>query len=130
MCDSRQTAVTTKRPRWKLLYAIPLLSAAALIPLQSPALPHLLKLVLRFGIASLAVVAVAWWIRANRAALDLTEWCACASETVTLRVIRSRPMTVGEYRRHRPHMASRVCPSSPARPATRPVWPGLTKVDS
>jgi hypothetical protein len=34
---------------------------------------------------------MASWVRANRAALDQVEVCACGQEMLTMRVVRSRP---------------------------------------
>jgi hypothetical protein len=33
---------------------------------------------------------MAGWVRANRVRLDLDDWCVCASERITVRVISSR----------------------------------------
>jgi hypothetical protein len=35
-------------------------------------------------------VAIALWVRGNRAALDQQDWCECAADTLTVRVIASR----------------------------------------
>jgi len=45
---------------------------------------------LRGGIALAAFVAMALWIRGNRAAFDYADWCECAAEKITVRVIPSR----------------------------------------
>jgi hypothetical protein len=37
--------------------------------------------------------AMGLWLRGNRAALDLQEWCECAPEQMTVRVIESRAVT-------------------------------------
>ena len=41
-------------------------------------------------VGAAAFVAIAVWLRRNRAALDQQEWCECAAETLTVRVIPSR----------------------------------------
>ena len=42
-------------------------------------------------VPALAVfVAMALWIRGNRAAFDYADWCECAAEKITVRVIPSR----------------------------------------
>lgn len=91
MCDSRRTPATTPRPRWGRLYAVlPLaLAGFSLAELSVPA--RVMRVALEFGIAGAAWMAIAWWVRANRVALDQLEWCACAPETVRVRVIASRP---------------------------------------
>src|SRR5207245_6900455 len=42
------------------------------------------------GIALAAFVAMALWIRGNRAAFDYADWCECAAEKITVRVIPSQ----------------------------------------
>ncbi|HEX9822534.1 MAG TPA: hypothetical protein VGD07_23290 [Methylomirabilota bacterium] len=44
---------------------------------------------LRVVLALAAVAAMAVWIRSNRTALDLQQWCECAAATITVRVIPS-----------------------------------------
>jgi hypothetical protein len=54
------------------------------------------RVVLRIVLALGALAAMAIWSRANRTALDLLDWCECASRTVTVRVVLSRPAAVGQ----------------------------------
>lgn len=77
------------RPRWGPLYALVLsqLAALALVELSGP--PNALRLTLRSGLALGALATMAAWIRRNRVAIDLQDWCACAPRTVTIRVIES-----------------------------------------
>ena len=79
------------RPRWGLLYSALLLTLAAaaaveLIPVRDGA-----RTALRCGLAVAGFIAMALWVRRNRAALDLEDWCACAGATMVVRVIPSRP---------------------------------------
>lgn len=86
MCDSRPPTMTT-RPRWGTLYAIPLLTTAALVA-AARSIPTLTGL-LGWALTGAVFGAMALWVRANRVALDQVEWCACASGAVGVRVIRS-----------------------------------------
>jgi hypothetical protein len=38
---------------------------------------------------------IAFWIRVNRVALDQQDWCECAADTLTVRVIPSRRPDLG-----------------------------------
>ncbi|MBI4627268.1 MAG: hypothetical protein HY729_01055 [Candidatus Rokubacteria bacterium] len=51
---------------------------------------RLLRIALECGIAVAAWGASVFWIRANRVALDLLDWCDCSAKTITVRVIMSR----------------------------------------
>lgn len=90
MCDwtlLAESAVT--RPRWRVLYGVvcPPLAMLGIVEVAAPPAPvrTLLRLALVLGV----VAAMAVWVRTNRAALDLQEWCACAASTITVRVIES-----------------------------------------
>lgn len=90
MCDSTllaEGAVT--RPRWRVLYGVvcPPLAMLGIVEVAAPPAP--LRTLLRLALVVGTVAAMAVWVRANRAALDLQEWCACAASTVTVRVIES-----------------------------------------
>lgn len=80
----------TGRPCWGVLYALALsqLTALAVVELSGP--PNALRLTLRWGLALGALATVAAWLRRNRAAIDLQDWCACAPQLITVRVIESR----------------------------------------
>ena len=45
---------------------------------------------LRYLLALSVFLAMAAWLRANRAAFDLQDWCDCAGPQMTVRVIESR----------------------------------------
>jgi hypothetical protein len=88
MCDTPRVVVS--RPRWGALYGatLPQLTALGVVEFTSP--PNPLRTVLRFVLAVGAFAGMAAWVRANRAALDLQNWCECAGQTMTVRVIESR----------------------------------------
>src|SRR5712691_9300795 len=85
MCDvtprsGRSRAIP--RPRWGLLYGLVTLMLAALGPAQT---------VLQFGLALSGFGATALWVRLNRMALDQQDWCECAAEKISVRVIARHP---------------------------------------
>ena len=77
------------RPRWNLLYASTLPQIVALAAVEATAPPHPARALLRWVLALGIFVSMGLWVRANRAAFDLQDWCACAGETMTVRVIYS-----------------------------------------
>lgn len=90
MCDARyrsKRARAIPRPRWGLLYGIVLVTGAAAIGVQFASLPASLRTALVSGLAFGGLVAMAVWVRSNGAALDLQDWCDCAAEKMTVRVI-------------------------------------------
>lgn len=89
MCEGRLPALP--RPRWARLHGILLVSATALFLIETRLSAPALRVTLESVTAALLFIAMAWWVRANRAALDLREWCACAGARVTVRVIESAP---------------------------------------
>jgi hypothetical protein len=90
MCDTTsRDRHPESRPRWQGLYGsvLPQLAALALVEAARP--PTAVRTLVGCVIAVATFVAMAWWLRINRAALDLQQWCDCASRTLTLRVIES-----------------------------------------
>jgi hypothetical protein len=86
------------RPRWSRLYGAaswPMI-ALALVEVGRP--PEPLRTVLRYALVLVAVGGMALWVRSNRAAFDLQQWCTCAGETITVRVIESRPLAPTDAR--------------------------------
>ena len=91
MCDARDKAgsvgAASGRPRWGLLYAAVLPQLAGLVANEVvPALPATglaLRILLTLGV--LATMSI--WVRGNRRAFDLQNWCACAPQYMTIRVI-------------------------------------------
>jgi hypothetical protein len=91
MCDSTLLAGRAiTRPRWRVLYAVvcPPLAMLGVVEVAAPSTP--VRTLLRLALVVGAVAAMAVWVRANRAALDLQDWCKCAASTITVRVIESR----------------------------------------
>jgi hypothetical protein len=77
-------------PRWILLYTATLaqLAALALVEVVQPAHPVRVGLRCLLALGLFATMAV--WLRVNRPALDLENWCDCAGQRMTIRVIESR----------------------------------------
>jgi len=91
MCDpSRPPGPALARPRWALLYGAAFSPLAALAVVEVAAPPNWIRTLLRTVFALIAFVGMAVWVRASRTALDMLNWCACAGQTVTVRVIESR----------------------------------------
>ena len=91
MCDpSRLPGPALARPRWGLLYGAAFSPLAALAVVEVAAPPNWIRTLLRGVFALIAFVGMAVWVRASRTALDMLNWCACAGETVTVRVIETR----------------------------------------
>jgi hypothetical protein len=88
MCATSPRAIG--RPRWGWLYGTVLPPLAGLAVVEAAGPPNLVRTLLRSVLALAALVGMALWVRANRAAFDLQEWCDCASSTITVRVIESR----------------------------------------
>lgn len=91
MCDARLAFATRPRPRWRHLYAIAALAGATFVLTELSVQARPLPIALECGIAVAAWGASVFWIRANRVALDLFDWCDCSAKTITVRVIMSRP---------------------------------------
>ena len=81
-------------PRWSVLYAGTLPQLAALGVVEAAHSPHLLRTALRCLVAVGVFAAMSVWLRTNRPALDLQDWCDCAGAQMTVRVIASRPSTL------------------------------------
>jgi hypothetical protein len=93
MCDvttRSRRARTIPRPRWGLLYGIATLMLAALAAVEFVASLGAAQTVLRCGLVLGGLGAIALWARLNRMALDQQNWCDCAAERITVRVILSR----------------------------------------
>src|SRR5713226_628833 len=92
MCEPAyvsRSATAIPRPRWGALYGVVFLGLAALTAGDVAASP-VARPALDGGLAAAALVGIFLWIRGNRAALDQQDWCACAADTLTVRVIPSR----------------------------------------
>jgi hypothetical protein len=93
MCQPRASTLSRPaigRPAWGMLYAaiVPQLAALAAVELGGP--PNAVRITLRWALAMGMFAAMGAWVRANRAAIDLQDWCECAPRTITMRVIESR----------------------------------------
>ncbi|MGH2670018.1 MAG: hypothetical protein ACRDH5_13055 [bacterium] len=78
------------RPRWGVLYGMGAVTLAALTAIEVRGVPGVLQTLLRCTLALATFAAMALWVRFNRAALDLQNWCECAASKITVRVIQAR----------------------------------------
>ena len=86
---SRSHGAPRPRPRWGLLYGVVLVGLAALALVDvDAAVPA--RWLLDGGVAGAIFVGIAFWLRGHRAALDQQDWCECAGDTLTVRMIPSR----------------------------------------
>ena len=93
MCDTTSRAARGSvggRPRWGVLYAAILPQLAALGVVEVAQSPGAIRVALRCLLALGVFLAMGAWLRANRAAFDLQDWCDCAGPQMTVRVIESR----------------------------------------
>jgi hypothetical protein len=93
MCDvAMRTGRGRERfaPRWGVLYAVATPPILALVALEAGHIPHAARTILRCLVALGVFVAMGIWLRANRAAFDLQNWCDCAGQRLTVRIIESR----------------------------------------
>lgn len=88
MCDA--PSGTLPRPRWSVLYALVVVAAVTGLAIAVVVPPGLVTNVVDAALGLAVLGAAAFWVRANRVALDLDGWCDCATEHVTMRVIQSR----------------------------------------
>ncbi len=92
MCSETRVypdAPRASRLRWSRLYGILAVMAGALTSIEAFGPAGSATMALRGGIALATFVAMALWIRGNRAAFDYADWCECAAEKITVRVIPS-----------------------------------------
>ena len=93
MCNEAQGGRDIPRlphVQWSRLYGILVVMASALTSADVFGPTGLTRAVLRCGIAVAAFATMALWVHANRAAFDYADWCDCAAEKITVRVIPSR----------------------------------------
>ena len=86
---SRPTIAVRPRPRWGVLYAVVFLGLVGLA-IGDVASPEIARLPLDGALAGAALMAISLWVRGNRVALDQQDWCECAADTLTVRMIASR----------------------------------------
>src|SRR5204862_4936108 len=93
MCDTTSQAARRSvggQPRWGFLYAATLPQLVALGVIEVAQSPQAVRIALR-GLLALGVfLAMGAWLRDNRPAFDLHDWCDCAGQQMTVRVIESR----------------------------------------
>ena len=98
MCDTTSRGAhgtAVDRPRWSFLYLTTLPQLAALAAVETGQSPQTIRIALRYLVALGVFAAMSVWLRANRPAFDLQDWCDCAGERMTVRVIESsRPQPV------------------------------------
>ena len=111
MCDSWNAVPRRPRPRWNLLFAILPATATALAMIERTVAALPLRIAANATIVLTEFGAMAWWVRANRAALDQVEVCACGRGMLTIREIMSRP-------------------AHPSRPSAPASLPGATPVSA
>lgn len=104
---SKDSAAPVPRPRWGLLYGVVFAGLAALALVDAYAAASA-RTVLDGVMAGTVFLGIGRWIRTNRVALDQQNWCECAADTLTVRVIPSR----------RPERASRPVERSGSRRST------------
>jgi len=93
MCDTKRQRVpgsATGRPRWGLLYAVTVPQLAALAAVEAGQSPQAARIAFRYLVALGVFAAMSVWLRANRPAFDLQNWCDCAGRQMTIRVIEFR----------------------------------------
>ena len=93
MCDTTSQAARGSvggQPRWGFLYAATLPQLAALGVVEVAQSPQAVRVGLRCLLALGVFLAMGAWLRANRPAVDLQDWCDCAGQQMTVRVIESR----------------------------------------
>ena len=94
MCDMTPRSGHSRaipRPRWGLLYGLVTLMLAALAAVEFAMSPGSAQTALRCGLALSGFGAMARWVRLNRMALDQQDWCECAAEKISVRVIALHP---------------------------------------
>src|ERR1700694_3881453 len=104
---SRRAGGTMARPRWTVLYGIAACGLAA-VAVTEIAVAAMVRPALESVIGAAAFVAIALWLRTNRGALDQQDWCECAADTMTVRVIPSRrPETTNSRSKSHDHVDGR-----------------------
>jgi threonine dehydrogenase-like Zn-dependent dehydrogenase len=86
----------SSRPRWGVLYAVTLPQLTALAVIEASQASHPLRTALRCTAALGVFVAMGVWVHASRAAFDLQNWCDCAGERMTVRMIHSQRPAAAE----------------------------------
>lgn len=93
MCDTSPTRAHGSpwpRPRWGVLYALTIPQLTALAAVEVTQASHPLRAAVRCAVAIGVFIAMGAWMHVSRAAFDLQNWCDCAGERMTVRVIESQ----------------------------------------
>ena len=92
MCDTSEggRGSAIMRPRWSTLYASVFPQLAALGAVEVVQSSSVIRVVFRCVLALGIFATMSVWLRANRPAFDLQNWCDCAGQRMTIRVIESR----------------------------------------
>lgn len=98
----RDAAPGRAHPHWGGLYAIVPLAASAVALIEATVDAPMVRSLLPWGFVLAVFGPMAWWVRANRVALDRAEPCACAQGAVGVREIPSQPLTMSRPRAPRP----------------------------
>jgi hypothetical protein len=94
MCHDPIPAASARfvpRPRWKALYGLVILGGSSLAAVELFGPGGAVRTALRCGVVVATCAAIALWVNLNRISLDAEDWCACAAEKMTIRVIPSPP---------------------------------------
>jgi hypothetical protein len=81
------------RPGWGALCGLMLVVLTVLAGVEASQVAEGVRTSLAFAVVLAGFAVTKLWVHRNRAALDLQEWCACAGEKVTVRLIHSHPAT-------------------------------------
>lgn len=91
MCDAvSDDRQPMSHPRWLRLYAVTLIQLAAFAVVELAGFSAPVRTALRCLMTIGLFVGMGLWVHANRAAMNLEQWCDCASRTIAVRVIQSR----------------------------------------
>jgi hypothetical protein len=91
MCQTTTSVMIRTGPRWGRLYAVLPVAISAFVLVEAYVPATVIRAALEYTIVGAAWVALVGWVRLNRVALDQVEWCACASQTIRIRIVPSRP---------------------------------------
>ena len=93
MCDPERVRSSAVRDdaHWGALYLALAAIGTTWLAAEVVAPTGFWRATARVVFATLAVATMMVWVRVEAVALDQAEWCSCASSTVTMRIVQSRP---------------------------------------
>ena len=103
MCDDRRDSTRDQvlpRPRWTALYGIVVSGSVSAVAVEVLSPVGAARTALRLAVVVGSSVAIALWVRLNRVSLDAQDWCVCAPEKMTVRVVRASPPYNAPTERH------------------------------